>query len=107
MWSHILATFCFSPSFVRRNPAMVRTIRGAKRGCAGADGALEATYGAQHLLLVPRCRSHKRPLRRIGAGLGGHRPSTVACDFFFLPPDHVPFGGPEEVLRLAIFLLTG
>ena len=43
----------------------------------------------------------------LGPGLVATVLSTVACSFFFLPPDNVPFGGPEEALRLTIFLLTG
>jgi diguanylate cyclase (GGDEF)-like protein len=43
----------------------------------------------------------------LGPGLVATVLSTVACAFFFIPPDNVPFGGPEEVLRLTIFLLTG
>jgi diguanylate cyclase (GGDEF)-like protein len=43
----------------------------------------------------------------LGPGLVATVLSTVACDFFILPPDNVPLSGPEETLRLTIFLSTG
>jgi len=43
----------------------------------------------------------------LGPGLVATVLSTMACDFFFLPPDNVPLSGPEEALRLTIFLSTG
>ena len=43
----------------------------------------------------------------LGPGLVATVLSTMACDLFFLPPDRVPLSGPEEALRLTIFLSTG
>jgi len=43
----------------------------------------------------------------LGPGLVATALSTVACDFFFLPANGVPLSGPEEALRLTIFLSTG
>jgi diguanylate cyclase (GGDEF)-like protein len=43
----------------------------------------------------------------LGPGLVATLLSAVACDFFFLPPEGVPLSGPEEALRLTIFLSTG
>lgn len=43
----------------------------------------------------------------LGPGLVATVLSTLACDFFFLPPDNVPLSRPEEALRLTIFLSTG
>lgn len=33
--------------------------------------------------------------------------STAACEYFFVPPDYVSLSGPEEALRLTIFMSTG
>ena len=43
----------------------------------------------------------------LGPGLVTTVLSTMACALFFLPPDSVPLSGPEEALRLTIFLSTG
>src|SRR5829696_7881463 len=43
----------------------------------------------------------------LGPGLVATVLSTMACDLYFLPPDGVPLSGPEEALRLTIFLSTG
>ena len=43
----------------------------------------------------------------LGPGLVATVLSTMACALFFLPPDSVPLSGPEEALRLTIFLSTG
>jgi K+-sensing histidine kinase KdpD len=43
----------------------------------------------------------------LGPGLVATALSTVACDFFFLPANGVPLSGPEEALRLTVFLSTG
>ena len=43
----------------------------------------------------------------LGPGLVTTLLSAVACDFFFLPPEGVPLSGPEEALRLTIFLSMG
>ena len=43
----------------------------------------------------------------LGPGLVATVLSTTACGLYFLPPDGVPLGWPEEALRLTIFLSTG
>jgi diguanylate cyclase (GGDEF)-like protein len=43
----------------------------------------------------------------LGPGLVATVFSTAACEYFFVPPDYVPLSGPEEALRLTIFVSTG
>jgi diguanylate cyclase (GGDEF)-like protein len=43
----------------------------------------------------------------LGPGLVATVLSTVACVYFFVPPEYVSLSGAEEALRLAIFLSTG
>ena len=43
----------------------------------------------------------------LGPGLVATVLSTVACEYFFVPPDYVALSGPEGALRLAIFVSTG
>jgi len=43
----------------------------------------------------------------LGPGLTATALSALASNWYFSKPYDVPFGGPEEVLRLAIFLSTG
>jgi diguanylate cyclase (GGDEF)-like protein len=43
----------------------------------------------------------------LGPGLVATFLSTAACGLYFLPPDGVSLSGPEEALRLTIFLSTG
>ena len=43
----------------------------------------------------------------LGPGLAATTLSALASNWYFSKPYDVPFGGPEEVLRLAIFLATG
>jgi diguanylate cyclase (GGDEF)-like protein len=43
----------------------------------------------------------------LGPGLVATVLSTTACGLYFLPPDGVPLGRTEDVLKLTIFLSTG
>jgi diguanylate cyclase (GGDEF)-like protein len=43
----------------------------------------------------------------LGPGLAATALSALASNYFFLKPQFTLFGGPEGVLRLAIFLATG
>ena len=43
----------------------------------------------------------------LGPGLVATVLSTVACEYYFLPPDYVSLSGAEGVLRLTIFVSTG
>ena len=43
----------------------------------------------------------------LGPGLVATVLSTAACEYFFVPPDYAPLGGPEGILRLTIFVSTG
>src|ERR671912_658873 len=104
-WTHLVTTFCFTIPFDRPHPAMVRALRVSQRGGARADGVLETPDGSQHLLLVPRRRLYKRPLRRPGTRLDGHRPLDYSGWFVLFAPgcsaaewdgndpqvDHLPF----------------
>jgi diguanylate cyclase (GGDEF)-like protein len=43
----------------------------------------------------------------LGPGLVATVLSTAACEYFFVPPDYAALSGPEEALRLTIFVSTG